>query len=163
GRARVVLDITRNDRSNVPEWERDFLVVEEHLPAGATLIEGSVQSQAESYDLADGVLTFYYAPNTYPGRIEYAIHGYLPGAYRALPASVRSAYDPGRSHLGPVGDLRVLAPGEPATDPYKPTPDELYARGKAHFEAGHTAEAAGPLEELFGAYALRDEVAKDAA
>ena len=32
--------------ANVPEWERDFLVVEEHLPAGTTLIEGSVQSQA---------------------------------------------------------------------------------------------------------------------
>jgi hypothetical protein len=57
----------------------------------------------------------------------------------------------------------VLAPGEPSTDPYKATPDELYARGKAHFDAGRTAEAAAPLEELFGSYTLRDDVAKDAA
>ncbi len=163
GRARVVIDATRNDRGNVPEWERDFLVVEEHLPAGATLIEGSVQSQALAYDLADGVLTFYYAPNQYPGRIQYDVYGYLPGTYRALPASIRSAYDPGRSHLGPVGELRVLAPGEPATDPYKPTPDELFARGKALFDAGRPALAAAPLEELFGGYTLRDDIAKDAA
>ena len=27
-------------------------------------------------------------------------------------------------------------PGEPDTDPYKPTPDELFARGKTHFDAG---------------------------
>ena len=29
----------------------------------------------------------------------------------------------------------------PSTDPYKPAPDELYARGKAHFDAGRFAEA----------------------
>ncbi len=46
----------------------------------------------------------------------------------------------------------MLAPGEPSTDPYKATPDELYARGKALFDAGRLAEAAGPLEELFGGY-----------
>ena len=57
----------------------------------------------------------------------------------------------------------MLAPGEPATDPYKATPDELYARGKALFDAGRLAEAAAPLEELFGGYTLRDDIAKDAA
>jgi tetratricopeptide (TPR) repeat protein len=163
GRARVVIDASRDDQANVPDWERDFLVVEEHLPAGATLIEGSVQSQAAAHDLTDGVLTFYFAPNQYPGRIQYDVYGYLPGAYRALPASIRSAYDPGRSHLGPVGEIRVLAPGERVTDPYTATPDELFARGKALFDAGRMALAAGPLEELFGGYTLRDDIAKDAA
>ena len=67
--------------------------------------------------LADGVLTFYVAPNQYPGRIQYDVYGYLPGTYRALPASIRSAYDPGRSHLGPVGEIRVLAPGEQKETP----------------------------------------------
>src|SRR5439155_15514380 len=38
-----------------------------------------------------------------------------------------------------------------------------YARGKALFDAGRHAEAAAPLEALWGAYALRDDVAKDAA
>ena len=163
GKASVHLAAYRQEPGNRPEWERDFLVVEEHLPAGVTLIEGSVQSQANSYALADGVLTFYFAPDRWPGGMSYDVYGYLPGQYRALPASVRSAYEPGKFHLGTPGELRVLAPGEPNPDPYKPTPDEQYARGKAHFEAGRLAEAGEPLEALFSAYTLRDDVAKDAA
>ena len=163
GKARVVIDAYRNQPANQPEWERDFLVIEERLPAGATVIDGSVQSSASSYTLADGVLTFYFAPDQWPGTISYEVFGYLPGRYRALPASIRSAYDPGRSHVGQPGDLQVLAPGEPATDRYKATPDEQYARGKALFDAGRPADASLPLEDLFTAYALRDDVAKDAA
>ncbi len=163
GKAIVEITATRNEPGNRPEWEREFLVVEEHLPAGTTLIDGSVQSGASSYTLADGVLTFYFAPDQWPGQISYEVYGYLPGQYRALPASIRSAYEPGRSHLGPTGELRVLAPGEPNTDPYRPTPDELYARGKAQFDAGRLADASASLEPLFAAYTLRDDVAKDAA
>ena len=109
------------------------------------------------------MLTFYFAPDQNPGGIQYDVYGYLPGQYRALPASVRSAYEPGRFHLGQPGDLKVLAPGETNTDPYRQSPDELYARGKAHFDAGRYAEAAAALEPLFAGYTLRDDVAKDAA
>jgi tetratricopeptide (TPR) repeat protein len=59
--------------------------------------------------------------------------------------------------------LKVLGPDEKPTDPYKPTPDELYARGKALFDVGQLAEAAGSLEALWGGYTLRDDIAKDAA
>jgi tetratricopeptide (TPR) repeat protein len=163
GKARVRLDAIRIDPQGQPAWEREFLVVEEHLPAGTTLVDGSVRSQADSYTLADDVLTLYFSPEKWPGSIEYEVFGYLPGQYRALPASIRSAYEPGRSHLGQPGELRVLAPGEPNTDPYKPTPDELFARGKAHFDAGRLADAAASLEPLFAAYTLNDNIAKDAA
>src|SRR5581483_8863799 len=98
-----------------------------------------------------------------PGSIEYDVFGYLPGQYRALPASIRSAYEPGRHHLGNPGELKVLAPGEPNTDPYRPTPDELFARGKAHFDAGRLADASAALEPLFAAYTLNDAIARDAA
>ena len=132
------------------------MVVEETLPAGTTLIEGSVQTNAASYVLADNVLTFYFAPETLPSQIRYDISGYLPGRYRALPTKIRGAYDPGVTHMGPAGDLQVLAHGEPATDPYKATPDELYARGKGLFQAGRLHEAAEPLEELFADTDLGD-------
>jgi tetratricopeptide (TPR) repeat protein len=162
-RARVEIDASRVNPASKPEWEREFLVIEEHLPAGTTLIDGSVQTSATSYTLADGVLTLFFSPDQWPGSTRYDVFGYLPGRYRALPASIRSAYDPGRSHLGPAGELRVLPPGEPSTDPYKATPDELYARGKALFDADRRAEAAPLLEELFNQYTLRDDVVKDAA
>ena len=163
GRARVEIVASLVQPGNRPEWERDFYVIEEHLPAGATLIEGSVQTTASSHTIADGVLTFFFSPEQWPGAIHYDVHGYLPGHYRVLPASIRSAYDPSRSHLGTAGDLQVLSPGEPATDPYKATPDELYARGKGLYDAGRLAEASAPLEDLFNAYTLQDNIAKDAA
>ena len=163
GRARVALTAWRYIPETTPEWERDFLIVEEHVPAGATVIEGSVQTSASSYHLADGILTFYFAPDQDPGGITYDVYGYLPGQYRALPASIRSAYEPGRFHLGPASDLRVRAPGEASTDPYKPTPDELYAQGKGQFDAGRFSESGEALEPLFGGYTLRDDIAKDAA
>jgi uncharacterized protein YfaS (alpha-2-macroglobulin family)/TolA-binding protein len=163
GKARVVLAVGRHVPQNTPEWERHFLIVEDHLPAGATLIEGSVSTQASSYTLADGVLTFYFAPDCDPASTTYEIYGYLPGQFRALPASVRSAYEPGRFHLGATSDLRVRLSGEPNTDPYRPTPDELYARGKAHYDAGRYHEAGQALEPLFAGYTLRDDIAKSAA
>jgi TolA-binding protein len=161
GRAQVEVDTWFNTSDAL--WAHEYLVVEETLPAGTTFIEGSLQSSAQAHTLADGVLTLYYAPGTYPGKIRYDIYGYLPGQYRSTPTSIRSAYEPSRRHLGPAGDLRVLSAGEASTDSYRATPDELYARGKALSEAGRSAEAAGPLEELFAGYVLRDDVLKDVA
>ena len=163
GRARVQINAYRNSPANLPEWEREFLVLEEHLPAGATLIEGSLVSGAVHHTVGDGVLTLYFSPDQWPGSTVYDVYGYLPGEYRALPASIRNAYEVGRGHLGDVGSLKVLSPGEKSTDPYKATPDELLARGRALFEADRFDEAAIPLEEVFNAYTLRDDVAKDAA
>ena len=142
---------------------RTFLVVEETLPAGTTLIEGSVKTSATSFTSGDGVLTFYFGPESGLGSIEYEVSGYLPGRYRALPTKIRAAYDPGSVHLGEAGELTVLSPGEKATDPYKATPDELFARGKALFELGRLAEAGSFLEELTGGYTLNDATARDAA
>ena len=76
---------------------------------------------------------------------------------------VRSAYEPGRFHIGQAGAFRVLGPGEKNTDSYKPSPDELLARGKALFDAGKQEAAALALEPLFAGYTLRDDVAKDVA
>src|SRR5262249_15336728 len=144
GRARVAINASRIHRQGQPAWEQDFLVLEEQLPAGTTLIEGTVQTSASSYTLTDGLLTLYFPPDQSPWA-RYEVFGYLPGQYRALPPKLKSAYDPGRYHLGPEGSLRVLEPGKQSTDPYRATPDELYARGKALFEAGKLAEAAAPL------------------
>jgi uncharacterized protein YfaS (alpha-2-macroglobulin family)/tetratricopeptide (TPR) repeat protein len=162
GATTVSVECWRDQAAGQPAWERDFLVLQEHLPAGTTLVEGSVKSQASHSEYADGVLTLYFAPDQWPG-CTYDVFGFLPGHYRALPPRIASAYEPGRSHLGPEGTLRVLAPGEKSTDAYKPTPDELYARGKAEYEAGRLAEAAAALEGLWAGYTLRDEVARDAA
>ncbi len=163
GRARVRIEAGPTSAVGNPARSREFHVVEETLPAGVSLIEGSVQTSASSYALVDNSLTFYFAPESGLGRIQYDVAGYLPGTYRALPAQVRAAYEPAVVQMGSPGELRVLGPGEAATDPYRATPDELFARGKALAQLGRLAEAAGPLEELFAGYTPRDDVARDAA
>ena len=163
GRARVRVDIGQDARPGLPQWDREFLIVEETLPAGATLVEGSLQTNASAHTLADGVLTLAFAPESFASVVEYELAGSLPGEYRALPTKLRNAADPGMVHLGPVGALKVLAPGEPATDPYRATPDELIARGRALAAAGKFAEAAAALEEVFNGYTPEDAVARDAA
>ncbi|MGE3818335.1 MAG: tetratricopeptide repeat protein, partial [Isosphaeraceae bacterium] len=165
GRVRVRVDAHRVYRPGQQPWEREFLVLEDHIPAGTTLVEGSVQTSAARHEVADDTIRFYFSPDQNPGQSSYDVFGYLPGQYRSLPPWISSAYEPGRRHMAREGvyDLKVLAPGEKNTDPYRPTPSELYARGKALYDAGQLDEAAEPLEALFDAYTLRDDVAKDAA
>jgi len=163
GRASVHIEATRVDRPGLPAWEHEALVLQDYLPAGAILVEGSVRSQAAHHELVDGVLTFYFAPDQSPGDIRYDVFGALPGDYRTLPPRLSDAYDPGRSHLGPEGTLTVLPAGAKLTDPYRATPDELHARGKYFFDAGRLAEASAPLEELSGSYTLRPDVLKETA
>ena len=155
---------SRYYRPGQPAWERDFLVVEEPLPAGATLVEGSVQTQAVALRgdrrHPDPLLRPRPVPRHAPPTRSSATSRAPTGPCRRRSAS---AYEPGRFHLGQPGDLTVLAPGEASTDPYRPTPDELYARGKALFDAGRLAEAAEALGALWAGYTLRDDVARDAA
>jgi uncharacterized protein YfaS (alpha-2-macroglobulin family)/tetratricopeptide (TPR) repeat protein len=164
GRTHVRIDAHRVTPAGQPAWERDYLILEDTVPAGTTLVEGSVQANGAHYELIDGLLRVYFAPDQEPS-LSYDVFGTLPGAYRSRPPILSSAYEPGRRHMAKDGgyDLQVLAPGEPKTDAYKATPDELYARGKGLFDAGRTAEAAAPLEALWAGYTLRDDVAKEAA
>ena len=124
GKITVSLEGWRDQPAGQPVWERDALVLEEHLPAGAQIVEGSINSSASSYETGAGMIRFYFSPDQWPNAT-YELHGYLPGGYRALPPALRSAYEPGRVHLGPEGTLTILDAGEPSTDSYKPTPDEL--------------------------------------
>lgn len=162
GKTTISVEAWRNQVSGQPDWERDYLIIEETLPAGTRLIEGSMRTQAGYHEFADGVLRLYFTPDQYPG-LTYEVFGYLPGNYRALPPVIRSAYEPGKLHLGAEGNLAVLDPGKASTDPYEPTPDELYARGKTLFDLGRLPEAAEPLETLWNTYSLREDVAKEAA
>ncbi|GIW86820.1 MAG: hypothetical protein KatS3mg108_1144 [Isosphaeraceae bacterium] len=161
-RITVSLEAWRNQPAGQPVWERDEVVLEEYLPAGAKLIEGSVVTQASHYEVRDGVLRLYFAPDQWPG-CTYQIYGQLTGSYRVLPAAIRSLSEPARLHLGQPGQLAILAPGEKSDDAYQPTPDELYARGKALFERGDLAQSAQVLEALWSGYTLRDDVAREAA
>ena len=162
GRIRVEIDAGR-DTTAGRSGPGEPLVLHEYLPAGTSVVPGSVQTSASLYTESDGVLTFFFAADRPDASARYELRGDLPGRYRVLPTSIRGADDPARGDFGKEAELSVLAPGAPTTDVYRPTPDELYDRGKRHFEASRLDEAAAPLEALFAGYTLRDDILKDTA
>ncbi len=160
---RVTLHAARVNPANRPMGERDGVIVQDFLPAGSALVEGSITSSADSVSLDDGVLTFAFGPGRDPGVIQYELASVVPGAYRLPPARARLADVPGTGHLGEPSALLIRARGEPGGDPYQPTPDELLARGRAQFQAGRFALAAAALEPFALRYTPRDEFLSEAA
>ena len=163
GSTRVLLTANRPSFNNQPMNMNDGVIVQDYLPAGASLVEGSVVSSADYVGLDDGVLTLAFGPQRDPGLITYELTGVIPGEYRVPPPRARTAEDPGVGHLGEPGRLTIHPRGEPGTDPYKPTPDELFARGKAQFQARRFALATAALEPYTEQFTPRDEFLSEAA
>ncbi|MBT3295026.1 MAG: outer membrane protein assembly factor BamD [Verrucomicrobia bacterium] len=126
-----------------------YLVIEEPLPAGTMLVEGSVSGDFARYEVGENTITFTYQPNQYAHDIRYELVGYAPGDYRTLPTVMRDGLRPHLMNIGPSGALAVLAPGEASDDPYRMNKAELYKLGQLHFNDGLYGESLGYLAELF--------------
>ncbi|MCC7011458.1 MAG: hypothetical protein IT454_02750 [Planctomycetes bacterium] len=144
------------DLTKITGNEGDFALLRVPLPAGARVIDGSVACpQAERVEVTAGEIIVYLASRVGFCRLEYVLLGAAPGKYHVLPASIRGAFSPRREWtLAPMA-LAVLARGEETHDVYRATPDELYHRGIAKFEAGDRAGASALLRELVDAYEAR--------
>jgi hypothetical protein len=145
----VSVRVERRPLHGQPERERDFLIVREPIPAGTTVLEGSIEGTYEYYRVGDGEIMVYAGRRWPPVELEYTLVGYAPGTYRILPTVVESVYTPGRRAVGTPAELTVLVRGEESKDPYRPTPDELYYLGKAHFDDGNYGRAGELLEQLW--------------
>lgn len=126
-----------------------YLIVEEPLPAGAMLVEGSPSGNFTHYTVDAGRITFFYPAGHYANDIRYELVGYAPGDFRVLPTVMRDAMNPGRMRIGPVGQLAVLAPREPSPDPYHMNNSELYELGRLLFADGVYDQALEFLSQLF--------------
>jgi uncharacterized protein YfaS (alpha-2-macroglobulin family)/TolA-binding protein len=130
-----------------------YLVIDEYLPAGTMLVEGSVSGNHQYYEVGEGMITFYYPPNQRVEDYRYQLVSYAPGTYRAMPTVIRDAMRPGEMRIFTPANghdtLAVLAPGEKSKDEYKMNDSELYELGKAHFDDGKYAEAMEFLEKLY--------------
>lgn len=148
-RGRVELRVQREGLTSATvEEELEYLVVTEPIPAGATVIENSIQGEFERYELAPDAITFYLGARRGPLTIRYDMHGYLPGEYRTTPTVVRNAYRPDQMAVAKPKDLKVLALGAKSGDKYRLTPRELFELGQRHFNKGQLALAAPYLNEL---------------
>jgi uncharacterized protein YfaS (alpha-2-macroglobulin family)/tetratricopeptide (TPR) repeat protein len=126
-----------------------YTVIEEPLPAGTMLVEGSLSGQFDDYTVQDNRILMFYRAGRPVADFRYELVGYAAGNYRALPTVIRDAMRPDQLRLGLPGELRVLPPGEESSDPYQMNDPERFALGKLHFEDGQYRQAVGFLAPLF--------------
>lgn len=141
-RADVLVDI----------WESSldtYLVIEETLPSGTALVEGSLTGNFTHVERRPSSFLLFYPPNMYVQDFRYQLIGTSPGRYRVLPTVLRDAINPARMRLGPPGVLTVLAPGEVSGDTFEMNREELFALGRACFDDGDFGKALEYLAALF--------------
>ncbi|MHC4948030.1 MAG: tetratricopeptide repeat protein, partial [Planctomycetota bacterium] len=125
------------------------LVVEEPLPAGTTLVPGSLEGPFVHHEVRDGLIVMYYPRGRSVGDYRYELAGYATGGYRVLPTVIRDAVNPSRVRIGAAAEVIVLAPDEASDDPYRMNDRERYELGRLHFEDGLMQAALEHLWPLF--------------
>ena len=126
----------------------DYLVWEEHLPAGALLVEGTLSGNFTRHERRGQKMLCYFKPGTV-GHLRYELVAHAPGKFRVLPSVLRDAVDRGRMRLGKAAELEFLAPDRPSPDPYQMNASERYVLATKLFEDGRFAEARKHLDVLY--------------
>jgi alpha-2-macroglobulin len=139
----------------------DYLVLTEQLPAGCTVLEGSVTGAFDRYEIEPGQITFYLGNQQHPGDIHYTLIGYVPGDFLAPPSILRSFYEPSQFAIAQAATLSVLEAGAKTNDEYRLTPDELYRLGQGEFENQNFETAHQHLTMLYEHWVLDAEVSKN--
>ncbi len=127
-----------------------YLIIEEPIPAGTTLVPGSfTKYNALNHEVRDGKIIMYIPPGEPLRNYSYELVGYTTGEYRALPTVIRDAFDPSQMRVHQPAEVNVLPPGERSDDPYQINDAERYALGKAYFDDGLYGESLAYLWPLF--------------
>ncbi len=140
-----------------------YLVLEEFLPAGAAVLPGSVTGGFDALEIRNGRLVFYLGERRDRTTIQYRLAGSLPGDYRVRPARVWSLYRPERSSTGEESALTVLPRDGKSADPFRMTPDELYALGRGRFDKGEHDAARTLFDELLSQWNVNDATLREVA
>ena len=147
--------------SSAADDRLDYLVLVEPVPAGAVVPPGSVRGGFDRFEMVPGGIAFYVGGRRAVEPIRYELHGCLPGQYRVPPTVVRNAYRPEEMAVAAPAALAVLPFGSPSADPYRLSPEELYALGFRAMERKDLKEAGQHLDELFEKWTLKPEVYKE--
>ena len=130
------------------EQQFDYLVLTDAIPAGCTVLEGSVTGNFQRYEIEPGQITLYIGDLRSPGDIRYTLIGYVPGDYRVPQSILRSFYRPSQFAISDARSLNVLRSDQQTVDPYRLTPDELYYLGQRYFENEDYDQAHKHLTQL---------------
>ena len=155
-RIRVALEVHKSMDDPLPD-----LLLEDRIPAGFELVEGSVVGAVGHRASPGRRLVFFVDLASRDTRIEYQLAARNPGRYRFTAARLAA---PGVPELRVFGGLRDFVVDE-STAPLpkvRPTPDELYQRGLAAASAKDAALAIEQLEPLFEQFRLKPEIGREA-
>jgi tetratricopeptide (TPR) repeat protein len=154
----VGVRVRRYDRSENAAGDRDYVVVQEVIPAGCRLLTETINGNHLAYDYTDHVLTLYYGSRRDVDWLRYQMVASTPGTYRIPSTIARSLYRPSVMHLN-LDDqiLTVLPRGTKSPDEYRMTPDELYNFGRLYYDDDDYEAAAKFLTQLIeGKWVLKE-------
>lgn len=160
-RAEVTLRVRRSQVRGTKNEQLDYLVIEEPLPAGTSVLRESIRGSFERYEIGPGSITFFVGDKAHLGDIHYTLVGHLTGSYRTVPTIVRSFYRPEQMAVAAAKPISILAQGAKTQDEYRLTPVELYESGKRLVAKGRHAEGGAHLTELFRKHRLNAKVYKE--
>lgn len=155
-------EVKPGDRINVELTIRgadvlDYLVVEEHLPAGCVLVTDSINGPVDHFVMKnDAFIMYLRGPQRYY-HIRYQLQARYSGSYRARPTFVSPMNAPEQLYTSSSNTIIVLEEDKEPSEKYNLTPDEFFYLGERHFNDGHYDEARRLLTELINTYPLRPE------
>ncbi len=127
----------------------DFLTLTVPIPAGCTVMKGSVGGNVLYHEVRGNELMVNIGQHRGSGRLNFTLVGVIPGEYKVLPCTMRSSYQLDQYAFSKPQQLTVLPRGSESSDPYRETPDELYHLGIAMLEAGDDDGAFSMLSKLY--------------
>ncbi len=135
-------------------YSHRWFVMDIPLPAGARLVEGSIDKNLNTEIHKDFIRLYF---NGSSPRISYELTGYVPGKFRILPAVVREIGNPEFMSISQTKELTVLGVGEKSDDPYQMNIYERFTLGQLHFNDGDYKQALEYLNAVFAEESKYDE------
>jgi uncharacterized protein YfaS (alpha-2-macroglobulin family)/TolA-binding protein len=142
----------------------DYVLVEDPLPAGCEVLEGTAHGPFTWQERRDDRQVFFLAKLP-RGKttLEYVLQATHLGTFTALGTTAHAMYAPEVHGRAAGRTLRIL-PTQAAHAPEGergPTPDEVYAQAKARFDARDWATARRLMTALRKEQPLRDEIVEE--
>ncbi len=125
-----------------------WFVMDIPLPAGTRLVDGTWRASDNCTIEVHPTLLRVFFQSRCPS-VNYELAGYVPGAFRILPCTIREIGNPEFLSVGSTPGLTVLASGEQSPDPYEMNRGERYALGQCSFNDGDDAQALEYLAAVF--------------
>ena len=154
---RVDLEIKNSD----PAYP-SYVMIEEPVPAGFFVVEGSVMSDSERMERTPSGLRFWFKPGKVE-RVSYSLMAHHPGIWRVPPTVLRDACRPDRVRFGKETTLTILAPGVRSPDAYVMNRDERFELAGKLFAENALPEARVHLDVLLADAEARRRFERDIA